>query len=187
VKAPRQAISKRGGRHGASRRLAIVAALAVALAGCTKGMGDLTQYVAQVKARKPGPIEPLPQIKPYETFAYTDQDMRSPFSPDTKAQPEKLAGSGNGIHPDFNRNKEYLEQYPLDALSMVGTLEMGSKVYALVKDSDGVVHRVTVGNHLGQNYGKITKITETGLKLTEIVPNGLGGWMERSASMSLSQ
>ncbi len=168
-------------------RTALLLVLAVTLAGCTKGMGDLTQYVAQVKARKPGPIEPLPQIKPYETFTYSDSNMRSPFSPDTQAQPEKLSAAGSGIHPDFNRNKEYLEQYPLDALTMVGTIEMGGRTYALIKDGDGVVHRVTIGNHLGQNYGKITKITETGIKLTEIVPNGLGGWMERSASLSLSQ
>lgn len=168
-------------------RTALMIVFAITLAACTKGMTDLTQYTAQVKARKPGPIEPLPQIKPYETFTYADSNMRSPFSPDTQAQPEKLTAKGSGIHPDFNRNKEYLEQFPLDALTMVGTIEMGEKTYALIKDGDGVVHRVTAGNHLGQNYGKITKITETGIKLTEIVPNGLGAWMERSASLSLSQ
>src|SRR5690606_31556235 len=99
------------------RAVAIAGALAVLLiAGCSGDRSDLEQFVAAEKAKQPGPIEPLPQIKPYETFTYQAHDVRSPFTPDTASGPsqgEQAKGAGNGIQPDFNRPKEYLEQFPL--------------------------------------------------------------------------
>lgn len=160
------------------------------LAGCGDRMGDLRQYTNQVKARKGGHIEPLPQIKPFETYTYADQDLRSPFSPQAQAFTSVNNGakptSTTGLHPDFNRNHEYLEQFPLDGLKMVGTLTISGKLYGLVLDSDRILHRVVVGNHMGQNYGKIVSITENEIKLEEIVPDGQGGWSERVTAVTLS-
>ncbi|HWP94274.1 MAG TPA: pilus assembly protein PilP [Gammaproteobacteria bacterium] len=174
-------------RFPLSRRYpAPTAALLLLLAGCGGGMSDLQQFVAQEKAKPPGAIEPLPQIRPYESFMYQAQELRSPFVPDASYQQAKAAeGGGTGPRPDANRNREYLEEFPLDSLKMVGTLEIRGVTYGLVKDTDGAVHRVRVGNHMGQNYGKIIEITESEIRLTEIVPDGLGGWMERQASLAL--
>lgn len=157
------------------------------LAGCSDRMQDLRQYVAQVKARKGGAIPPLPQIKPFETFTYEDANLRSPFVPQlqTFANAGGRGGAGIGIHPNFNRPRQYLEQFPLDSLKMMGTLRYGDRLYALVRDGDGVVHRVSVGNYMGQNYGKIIAITDNSIKLREIVPDGQGRWMERMTTVQL--
>ena len=175
-----------------SSRAALVAGACVLLllAGCGDRMGDLRQYTNQVKARKGGRIEPLPQIKPFETYTYADENERSPFSQQSQAFGNTNAGtktaSTTGLHPDFNRNREYLEQFPLDGLKMVGTLAIGSTLYGLVLDSDKILHRVVVGNHMGQNYGKILSISDSDIKLQEIVPDGQGGWSERITSVTLS-
>ncbi|HEX7030843.1 MAG TPA: pilus assembly protein PilP [Gammaproteobacteria bacterium] len=170
------------------RHKALAAAmLALSLAGCAGDMSDLQQFVAQEKSRQPGPIEPLPQIQPYETFTYQAQDLRSPFQPDEssgQAAAERGAGGGSGIQPDFNRNKEYLERFPLDTLSMVGTITADGKEFGLVADPDGAVHRVQVGNYVGQNHGRIIEITDMQITITEIVPDGLGGWVENQAAIA---
>jgi type IV pilus assembly protein PilP len=161
--------------------LALVAASA--LAACTGGMDDLEQYVKEVKAKPGGRIEPLPEIKPYESFTYSASNMRSPFVADTPVVPEP--GTVGGVRPDANRNREFLEQFPLDTLRMVGTLEAGSAFFGLVQDKEGLVHRVLVGNHLGQNDGRILRITPSSIELIEIVPDGLGGYFERPAAVAL--
>lgn len=172
-------------------RLPLLAMAALLLSGCANDQSDLERFVAAEKAKKPGPIEPLPQIRPYDTFIYQAHDIRSPFVPDTEsAAAGRDIGSGSGgggIQPNLNRNKEYLEQFPLDALAMVGTIEAGGARYALVADADGAVHRVQPGNYLGQNHGKIIGIGETQITVTEIIPDGLGGWMERQAALSLEK
>ena len=175
-----------------NRRLAylcLIAGLMVGLSACGDRMGDLRQYTNEVKARKGGHIEPLPQIKPFEVYTYTDQDSRSPFmqSSQNSALSVNRGTSTNGVHPDFNRNREYLEQFPLDGLKMVGTLTLDGTLYGLVKDSDNVVHRVSLGNYMGQNYGKIISITDSEIKLHEMIPDGQGGWSERVTSVTLSQ
>ena len=167
-----------------SRCKALLAILALlSLAGCTGNMSDLEDYVNQVKARPGGNIEPLPDIKPYESFTYEASNMRSPFMPDTPVVAE--SGSGGGVRPDTSRNREFLEQFPLDTLRMVGTLEAGGSFFGLVQDKDGLVHRVLPGNHLGQNDGKILRVTSGTIELVEIVPDGLGGYFERPAAVAL--
>ncbi|HEV7165287.1 MAG TPA: pilus assembly protein PilP [Gammaproteobacteria bacterium] len=171
----------------------VLAALALStlagLAGCGDRMGDLREYTNEVKARKGGRIEPPPQIKPFETFIYNDGDQRSPFMPQLEALASNAAKntSTTGLHPDFNRNREYLEQFPLDGLKMVGTLTVSGTLFALVKDSDNILHRVNDGNYMGQNYGKIISITDSEIKLREIVPDGQGGWSERVTTVTLSE
>jgi type IV pilus assembly protein PilP len=176
-----------------NRRLAhlfIGAGLVAGLSGCGDRMGDLRQYTNEVKARKGGHIEPIPQIKPFEVYTYSDQDARSPFVQGSEAPTQQTTGKGAtvaGLHPDFNRNHEYLEQFPLDGLKMVGTLTLSGTLYGLVRDSDNILHRVTVGNYLGQNYGKILSITDSDIKLHEMVPDGQGGWSERITDVTLSE
>ena len=122
-------------------------------------MDDLEQYVKEVKAQPGGRIEPLPEIKPYESFVYdARRRCARPFVPDTPVVAEN-GGAGGGVRPDTNRNREFLEQFPLDTLRMVGTLEAGGTFFGLVQDKDGLVHRVLPGNHLGQNDGKILRVT----------------------------
>ncbi|MCC7489816.1 MAG: pilus assembly protein PilP, partial [Gammaproteobacteria bacterium] len=115
--------------------------LALSVAGCVGGNDDLDKYINDVKARPGGRIEPLPQVKPYETFTYEAQSLRSPFAPDS---PKGRANAGP--RPEANRPKEYLEQFPLDTLKMVGTLQKDHQRYALLQAQDGLVHRVVPGN-----------------------------------------
>jgi type IV pilus assembly protein PilP len=176
-----------------SRRLAYLCigiSLMTGLSACGDRMGDLRQYTNEVKARKGGHIDPLPQIKPFEVYTYADQDARSPFTQATQTMTASNVNRGtstNGVHPDFTRNHEYLEQFPLDGLKMVGTLTVNGALYGLVKDSDNILHRVSVGNYMGQNYGKIISITDSDIKLHEMVPDGQGGWSERVTDVTLSE
>ncbi|HET6725495.1 MAG TPA: pilus assembly protein PilP [Gammaproteobacteria bacterium] len=162
-------------------RIAFALLATAALAGCGHDMTDLQQFVQNVEARPGPPIKPIPQIKPYETYTYADQMLRPPFVP---AMPQQ---DTSNLRPDQHRNKEYLERYPLDSLSMVGTIDMGGKRYALIRDKEGLVHHVTVGNYMGQNDGRILAVSSTGLILREIVPNGLGGYVKRETKIQLSQ
>jgi len=158
--------------------LAGVALLAGMLAGCSSNDSDLNRFIQQVKASPGGRVEPLPEVKPYEAFTYTDQNLRSPFTPSVSA---------SAVRPDNHRPREYLEQFSLDTLKMVGTLDLGGRNYGLVMASDGRVHRVLVGEHMGQNDGAITQITPSRIALTEIVPDGLGGYIQRPAALALNQ
>jgi type IV pilus assembly protein PilP len=88
--------------------------------------------------------------------------------------------------PSTRRNREFLEGFSLDTLKMVGTFKVGNNFYGLVQSKDGLVHKVQPGNYLGQNDGKITEITGSKISLVEIVPDGLGGYIERPASLGLS-
>ena len=164
--------------------------LVVSLAGlsaCGGDMDDLDQYINEVKARPGGRIDPLPEITPYEVFTYrADADaegMRSPFVPDT---PQATGTAAGGTRPDPDRSREYLEGFPLDTLSMVGTLYIGDTMYGLVQTADGLIHRVVPGNYMGQNDGRITEISDSEIKLVEIISDGIGGYIERDAAVGLS-
>jgi len=170
-------------RHLVQVLLLLIAALV--LSGCTKGMSDLRGWVAQEKAKKGRPIEPLPVIKTFETFTYSDQDMRDPFSPSTAEMQTNTATSGP--RPDANRAKQPLEMFALDTLKMVGTVGTGASMVVLVKDPGGVIHRVRAGEYMGLNYGHVTAISEDHIDLVELVSNGNGGWMERPASIALGE
>lgn len=165
--------------------------IGLSLSGCgSSNTSDLEQFVAEVRSRQPSKIEPLPEFKPYETFLYQAGDLRSPFDPGLGGQADQNvagAASNNGLHPDANRPREPLEEFPLDTLRMVGTLSQHGQSWGLVLANDGTIHRVQPGNYLGQNHGKIKQVSEFEIELLEIVPDGLGGWMERPASLALSE
>ena len=168
-----------------SARVLLLAAMLAVLAGCTGGMSDLQQWVAQEKAKKGPPVPPLPVLKTFETFVYQDQDHRDPFGPSLEEQREAQAGA-NGPVPD-KHPKEQLENYPLDSLKMVGTIGTGKTLEGLIKDPDGVIHRVHDNNYMGQNNGKIADVAEDHIDLVELIPNGSGGWMKRQASIALGE
>lgn len=165
-------------------RMLLVAGIAAGLAGCGNDMAKLDADINAVLARPGGLIEPLPEIKPYETFTYVAdrEGLRSPFVPDT---PQASAGPGGSIRPNADRSREYLEQFPLDTLRMVGTLQLGEVNYGLVQTSDGLIHRVVPGNYVGQNDGRIDIISESEITLVEIISDGIGGYVERQAAIGL--
>jgi type IV pilus assembly protein PilP len=167
-------------------RIALLTAAAAVAAGCGGEQDELYARIDRVKATPGGRIEPLPQIKPAPTAEYTadDDQLRSPFVPDRPLAARSGAGGVEG--PDPDRPRQFLEQFPLDSLAMVGTLEREGSTYALVQTRDGLVHRVQRGNYMGQNDGRIVEITDSEIRLVEIVSDGLGGYLERPAAVALS-
>ena len=164
-----------------------LAACVFLVAGCGRGVtsqpGDapnLEQWVDEVRQRPAPPLDPLPVMQQFETFEYSAQGIRDPFS-DAFTD----ADSGSGPRPDSNRRKQTLEQYPLDSLDMVGTLNTGNRMVALILAPDKVTHRVGPGQYLGQNDGRVTSVGEDRIELVELVPDGAGGWLERPASIAL--
>jgi type IV pilus assembly protein PilP len=170
-------------------RTAVLAMSVVSILGCSSSdYSDLRGYINQVKARPAGRIAPVPEFQSYETFEYSASAMRDPFKMyDNAAEVVEDTSTNNGLQPNMERNKETLEQYPLDTLSFVGHLEKDGKKWAIVTSPDNLVHRVKEGNHLGSNYGEIVAISETKIMITEIIPDGMGGWIEREAVLSLSE
>lgn len=165
------------------RPIGLLALLAAGmLAGCSGRDADLDRFIEATKKEPGGRVEPLPEIKPYDAFAYASASMRSPFVP---------GGSGSssppGLRPEARRNREFLEQFSLDTLRMVGTLKLGGQSYGLVQVKDGRVQRVLVGSRLGQNEGKITEIAPSKISVIEVVPDGLGGYIERPAALALNE
>ena len=162
--------------------VALAAVLLAPLAGCGGGTADLKRELEEKKKRPGGRIDPLPDIKPYESFVYDPTALRSPFQPSV---PVVAPGAG-GVRPDVHRNREFLEGFSLDTLKMVGTLRQGGKAYGLVQTKDGLIHKVLPGNYVGQNDGRVLAIGDSKITVVEIVPDGLGGYMERPAAIALA-
>jgi len=170
--------------------LLLVAMLGLSACSGGAGVADLEQYVATIKGQKGGRIEPLPEIKPYKTYLYSVQKTRSPFElPEGNALNAKTGAesSGKGLHPDFYRKKEPLEQFPLDSLKMVGIMEKDKALWGLVQTKDTTIHKVQVGNYIGQNHGKIMQISEDKVSLLELIQDADGGWVEREAAVSIGE
>jgi type IV pilus assembly protein PilP len=169
------------------RQISAIGVLGVVLAalaagGCSGGQSDLQKWVDATKKKPGGRIQPLPEVKPYETYVYAASNLRSPFQPQGPNANNGLAKERAASH----RNREFLEGFSLDTLKMVGTFKVGNNFYGLVQSKDGLVHKVQPGNYLGQNDGKVTEITGGRISLVEIIPDGLGGYIERPASLALA-
>lgn len=160
----------------------------VGLAGCD-GSGefdDLQQFMAQVRARPVGNIEPTPKFRPYEAFTYAAASLRSPFQPPIKVDLVNRPKGTRLVQPDSTRVKQFLEGFNIDGFDMVGTLSNDTGMFALLRGAGGV-HRVKVGDYLGHNDGRIVGITESAVQVIEIVPDGEGAWLERPRSISLKE
>ena len=162
-------------------RLMLVACVAL-LSGCgAASHQDLREWMAEQGKGAKGRLDPLPTIRPYESFAYNAFDLPDPFKP-RKIEPNK---STSKLQPDLTRRREPLEAFPLESLAMVGTIEKGKALYALVKTPERDIYQVRQGNYLGQNYGVIVDISDSELKLKELVQDGAGDWAERSSALNL--
>lgn len=169
-------------------RYSFMAVLVMSLYACSSEKhDDLQSYVKQVKARQKGRVAPLPEVTPYATFSYSANDLRDPFTTFADNDEDKCPPVCSGPRPDTNRKPEALEKFPLDSLSFVGHIEKDNVSWGLISAPDGTVYRVQVDNYMGKNYGQITSITDSTIELKELIPNGLGGWEERKASISLSE
>jgi len=156
----------------------------VLLAGCGgESHQDLRAWMADQGKGARGRVDPLPQIKPYEPFAYNAFDLPDPFKP-RKIEPAK---SGGKLAPDLTRRKEPLEDFPLESLNMVGTLANGKLTYGLVLTPSKDVYQVSAGNYLGQNFGVILSVNESEIRMKELVQDGSGDWTERTGTLQLIQ
>jgi type IV pilus assembly protein PilP len=169
-----------------ARRLRTSAAVAATLvvAACGgESHQDLRDWMREQGKGTQGKLEPLPQIRPYEPFAYNAFDLPDPFKP-RKIEPTK---GNDRLAPDLARRREPLESFPLESLSMVGTLGKDKALYALVRTPDKDIYQVRSGNFMGQNFGVVTGISDTEIKLKELVQDSAGDWTERSSSLQLQQ
>ena len=161
---------------------ASIIVIALGLSACTQSNEDLTKFIADTKSKHLGSVQPLPTFEPYKNFTYSAADLRDPFEAAFEAEVEENQDS-SGLRPNVTRPKEALETYPLDTLRMVGILVQHENTWGLVKDPNNVVHRVQTGNYAGQNEGQIVSVTEKQIDIIEIIPDGLGGYIERTASL----
>jgi type IV pilus assembly protein PilP len=166
-----------------NKRLLIPLAV-VALGGCSSELDELKQFVRESDKGLPRKIEPLPAVKPFEPFTYEGFDLPDPFKPRKLSSAPCAQPPCGGPAPDLNRRKEPLEAFPLEQLKMVGTLSQGPDTYALVR-ADKTLYRVKKGNYMGQNFGLITDVTESEIKLKEIVQDSAGDWAERQSVLPL--
>lgn len=164
----------------------LLVVFAAYVTGCSSQQhGDLDAYIEDVKRKTKGRIEPLPEVKTYESQPYSATDLRDPFTPYEEEPSEEFAQPG--IQPNMQRKREALEAFPLDSLNFVGHLEKDGTLWGLVTAPDKSIYRVSVGNHLGKNYGEVMSISESSILIKEIIPSGSGGWVEREASLALTE
>ena len=161
-------------------RWLLLPAAALLLASCSSEMDELRQFVKDSEKNLPRKIEALPAVKPFEPFTYEGFDLPDPFKP-RKIVAKETSG---GLAPDLNRRKEPLEAFPLEQLKMVGTLQQGNDMFAIVR-GEKTLYRVKKGNYMGQNFGLITDITDGEIKLKEIVQDSAGDWAERQSVLPL--
>lgn len=147
---------------------------------------DIKQWMTAEAKDLRGRVLPLPEIKPFPIVSYDSNDLIDPFSP-AKVIPEKRLGGG-GLVPNFDRPKEPLEAHPLESLKMVGVVRKAGVMHALIQAGDNMIHQIKAGNHVGQNFGLVTAVTEADVRVTELVqdPSGQSAdWIERQASLQL--
>jgi len=168
-------------------RMIYVALASVLLYGCGgEEYQDLRDFVKNSGADMRGKIEPPPEVKPYEYFAYNNEtNLPNPFKP---RKQDSRTGGGSGINqPDLDRPKEALEDFPLESLKMVGYLYQNKVGYAVIRASDNKLYRVKAGNHLGLNFGLIKEVTDSSVMIKELVQDSSGDWTERDSSLQLME
>ena len=171
-------------------KLMCLALVAMMVQGCVdSNMTDLRGFVADAYKDKKPDIEPLPEIQPYKGFEYGSVDQNDPFNFDNIVSNRDGDAIVSGKRPDANRIKEPLEEVPLDALKMVGTIEQKGVPWVIVKTSEGTAHLASIGNYLGQNNGKITQIfpEEQRIVLEETVADPAGRWVTRDVDITIDE
>ena len=162
---------------------------------------DVVQFVDQTLNEKTEKITLLSEPPLPASITYTGSDLRNPFEVAQTEAPGKPALAVQEAQKAQNapkekvqqesklppHPKELLENFPLDSLKMVGILEKNGATWGLIQDNSGILYRVGIGRYIGQNIGKIVKITAGGIEILETIPDGEGGWRERTAALRLSQ
>ncbi|MFN4119680.1 pilus assembly protein PilP [Acidovorax sp.] len=173
-------------------RTCALAVCAVLFSGCgSSGDEELRQWMSELKASTKPRITPLTEPKQFQPQAYSAEGGVDPFNSikltqALRRESNQLAANAALIAPEMNRRKEPLEAFPLDVMAMVGSLDKKGAPTALVM-VDKLLYQVRLGNYIGQNYGKITRITENSIQLREIVQDATGDWIERTATLDLQE
>lgn len=167
-------------------RLAAAAAAGVALlGGCSDEQQEIRAWMQEQRAGMPTIKDTIPPPKVYEPFRYENTGQIDPFAQSRLVAKAGLA-PGEGVRPDLDRRREALEGYPLDVIRMVGHMSNGSGSFALLQ-ADNMVYQARVGNYAGQNFGKITRVTESEVRLKELVQDASGDWTERETALRLQE
>jgi type IV pilus assembly protein PilP len=169
-------------------RLALCVLAVTLLNGCGPSAEhqDLLDFMAEVKRRPQGQIDPLPTFRPYQPFTYSAMTLRSPFEKPVPVD-ESAAKGGRTVAPDMTRVKEFLEGFNITSLKMVGSIAKGGKLWALMDNGEGSVFPATIGNYLGKNHGKIISTDSSQIEVMEIVADGSNGWVERPRIIKLEE
>lgn len=167
-------------------RCLLAVAVPVALAACDGGHQDLQVWMDETRAATPTVVEKVSEPKRFEPFRYRASNEVDPFS-QTRLRIQVASASpssGASLQPDTGRRREALEAFPLDSLRMVGNLRQGSTQVALLK-ADTALYQVRIGNHIGQNFGRVTRISESAVFVRELVQDAAGEWVERITELQL--
>ena len=176
------------GKLGRLKLLTPVALMVLALSGCSGEQEELAQWTEQQRREVKPDVPPLSPPKKFNPQSYSALTGVEPFSTQklTVALKQEARQPNSLLSAEINRRREPLEAYPLDSMSMVGSVVRTGRPYALLK-VDNLLYQVKPGDYLGQNYGKITKISETGVSLREIVQDAAGEWIERTSALQLQE
>jgi type IV pilus assembly protein PilP len=160
----------------------------IALLGCTAETDELQSWMEQQRREVKPSVEPLVPPKKFDPAPYSSLSAVEPFSAQklTVALKQEARQPNSMLSAELNRRKDPLESYPMDSMSMVGSVNRQGRPFALLR-VDNLLYQVKVGDYLGQNYGKITKITETEIALREIVQDAAGEWIERTGTLQLQE
>ena len=154
------------------------------LVGCQQNeFSDLKAFMQQAGQGTQPALEALPPLKQVTEYTYEPGELPDPFKPRIM----KSTKSGGGLQPDMSRQKEVLESFPLDSLKMVGTIKQKGQMFALIKAPDNVLHKVKKGNYMGQNFGLVVGINDSGVELKELTQDGAGDWTESQATVALQE
>jgi type IV pilus assembly protein PilP len=172
--------------------IALMTVSVLAIAGCgMSGEDELRQWMAEQKAQTRPRVAPIPEPKQFKPESYSQESTVEPFSKTKLTQAlmrdsAQAASNAALVAPELARRKEPLEAFPLDSMALVGNIMKAGQPVALVR-VDSLLYQVRLGNYLGQNYGKVTKIDETEVTLREIVQDAVGEWIERTATLQLQE
>lgn len=155
------------------------------MTGCTGDNADLHAHINRVSKRPGRPIEPIPDYKPMPKFSFPSNiKRRDPFFAFRKVVKKTVTVDLNA--PNIGRKKEILETFPLDSLSMVGILKQGGAYWGLVKGPSGKIYKVTIGNHMGKDHGRVVRVTDKYIRLIETVKEGKK-WKKKSVKLELQK
>lgn len=147
--------------------------------GCSSSNDDLQQWMDEQGHAMKGQVTPLPPVYPFVPIAYIGRDMSDPFAPKRSTRAVNNA-------PDPKRKKDFLESFPMDRLAVVGAIKRGGQLWGLVRAPDGTVTMVRNGDYIGQNFGKITEISDRGLHIKESVLDPQGEWSDREVDLNVT-